>query len=215
MSAHKPTVCRVLIADDHAIVRSAVRALLESIEGVEIVGETADGLATIAQSRALRPDLLVLDVSMPKVDGLAVLGEIRRWSPTTRVVVMTGIAAKGTLQQMRAAGAAGLLLKSCTPEELDLGFREVVAGGTFVAYDLRSVLDEPTLGETLTMRERQVLSLITQGRSNADIAALLNVSVKTAETHRMNLMRKLGVHSAAELTALAFREGLVSVPPGS
>jgi DNA-binding NarL/FixJ family response regulator len=200
--------CRVLIADDHAIVRSAARALLESIPGVEIVGEVADGLATIAQVKRLQPDLLLLDVAMPEASGLTVIGEVRRWSPKTRIAVLTGIATPATLRQLRA-GADGLLLKSCSPQELDYGLRRVIAGESYVAEELRPLLAAGAEVE-LTMRERQILALIAQGRSNAEIAALLNVSVKTADNHRTNLMRKLDLHSAAELVAYAFRQGLAS-----
>ena len=203
------TYCRVLIADDHGIVRGAVRLILEAIVGVEIVGEAEDGLSAIALAKRLKPDLLILDVAMPQAGGLAVLGEVRRWSPDTRVAVLTGISRGVTLAQLHASGAVGLLLKSCTPQELDHGLRCIVAGEEYVAEGVRALLGESERGAGLTMRERQVLSLAAQGKSNAEIAALLNISPKTVDNHRTNLMRKLDVHSAAGLTAVALREGLL------
>jgi DNA-binding NarL/FixJ family response regulator len=201
--------CRILIADDHAIVRDAVRLMLESVGGVEIVGEAEDGIATIALAKRLKPDLLVLDVAMPHAGGLAVIGEVGRWSPATRVAVLTGITRGVTLAQLRASGAVGLLLKSCTPQELDHGLRRIIAGEEYVADSVRALLGKGGAGAELTMRERQILTLAAQGKSNAEIAALLNISPKTADNHRTNLMRKLDVHSAAGLTAFALREGLL------
>jgi len=199
----------VLIADDHAIVRTALRQLLEAIPGVEVVSEAQDGLAAIALTKKLKPDLLLLDVSMPHVGGLAVIGEIVRWSPATRVAVVTGVTARTTLAQFVASGAVGLLLKSSPSQELDHGLRRIVAGESYIARDLRAALDAPSAMTTLTMRERQILELVAQGRSNGEIAAVLNISIKTADNHRTNLMRKLEVHSVAELMSLAQREGLV------
>jgi DNA-binding NarL/FixJ family response regulator len=198
-----------VIADDHAIVRSAVRMILASIEGVELVGEAEDGLETIALAKRLSPDLLLLDVAMPHVGGLAAIGEIRRWSPDTRVAVLTGITRALTLSQLRASGAVGLLLKSCPPQELAEGLRAIVAGEEYIATSVRRLLDASEAAPVLTMRERQILSLVAKGRTNVDIARLLHISPKTADNHRTNLMRKLAVHSAAELTSIAVREGLL------
>ena len=203
--------CRVLIADDHQLIRQAIRTLLRAIEGVAIVAEADDGFATIALAKKLKPDLLLLDVAMPKAGGLAVIGEVKRWSPATRVAVLTGITGTNTLVQLRDSGAVGLLSKVCTAQELDHGLRRIIAGEEYVSEDLRAVVEAGGAIGALTMRERQVLALAAQGSSNAEIAALLNISTKTAENHRTNLMRKLGVHSAAELVALVLRENLQGV----
>jgi len=200
--------CRVLIADDHVLIRQSVRLLLRAVEGVQIVAEADDGFAAIALAKKLKPDLLLLDVAMPKAGGLAVFGEVKRWSPATRVAVLTGITATSVLVQLRNSGAVGLLSKVCPAQELDRGLRRIIAGEEYVSEDLRAVVEAGgTLG-ALTMRERQILELAAQGSSNAEIAALLNISTKTAENHRTNLMRKLGVHSAAELVALGLRENV-------
>jgi DNA-binding NarL/FixJ family response regulator len=198
---------RVLIADDHAIVRSALRSLLEGIQNVDIVGEADDGLTAIALTKKLQPDLLLLDVMMPGANGVAVVGEVKRWSPATRVVVFTGVTAEGTLRQFRDS-VAGLMLKSCTPQELDYGLRRIMAGESYISERLRQILTEPSSVVQLTMRERQVLALIAQGQSNAEIAQVLNLSAKTADNHRTNIMRKLDIHSTAELVTFAFRQGM-------
>jgi DNA-binding NarL/FixJ family response regulator len=196
-----------LIADDHAIVRSALRSLLEGIENVDIVGEADDGLSAIALAKKLQPDLLLLDVMMPGANGIAVVGEVKRWSPATRVVVVTGVTAEGTLRQFRDS-VAGMMLKSCAPQELDYGLRRIMAGESYISEPLRQLLAEPSGAVQLTMRERQVLALIAQGQSNAEIAHVLNLSAKTADNHRTNIMRKLDIHSTAELVAFAFRQGM-------
>ena len=184
-----------------------MRSLLEGIENVDIVGEADDGLTAIALTKKLQPDLLLLDVMMPGANGVAVVGEVKRWSPATRVVVFTGVTAEGTLRQFRDS-AAGLMLKSCTPQELDYGLRRIMAGESYISERLRQILAEPSGGVQLTMRERQVLALIAQGQSNAEIAQVLNLSAKTADNHRTNIMRKLDIHSTAELVAFAFRQGM-------
>jgi DNA-binding NarL/FixJ family response regulator len=207
---HDPSTigCRVLIADDHELIRQAVRPLLRAIEGVVIVAEADDGFAAIALAKKLKPDLLLLDVAMPNAGGLAVIGEVKRWSPATRVAVLTGITGASVLAQLRDSGVVGLLSKTCTAQELDRGLRHIVAGEEYVSEDLRAIVESGGALGALTMRERQVLALAAQGSSNTEIAALLNISAKTAENHRTNLMRKLGVHSAAELVALVLRDNV-------
>jgi DNA-binding NarL/FixJ family response regulator len=198
-----------LIADDHAIMRDAVRMILATIEGVEIVAEAADGMQAVAQAKRFKPDVLLLDVAMPQMGGLAAIGEIRRWSPETRVVVFTGIERAVTLNELRASGAVGVLLKSCTAQEITDGLRAVIAGEEYIAKGVRELLESGGPVGDLTTRERQVLSFVAHGKTNAEIARVLNISPKTAEHHRTNLMRKLDVHSAAELLAVALREGML------
>ncbi len=202
-----PQRCKVLIADDHALVRNGVRPLLESIPGVEVVGEANNGITAIALTKKHKPDVLVLDISMPLAGGTAVLGEVRRFSPHTRIAVLTGIDSARRLAQMQAGGAEVILLKSCEPQELLQGFRAAIAGLPFVATGARSPLASRDAFADLTRREQQILSLAARGNTNAEIAALLSISGKTVDNHRTNLMRKLDVHSAAELAALAIREG--------
>jgi DNA-binding NarL/FixJ family response regulator len=199
----------VLIADDHAILRNAVRLILATIDGVEVVAEAEDGMQAVALAKRHKPDLLLLDVAMPQMGGLAAIGEIRRWSPETRVVVFTGINRAATLNELRASGAVGVLLKSCTPAEIAEGLSAVIEGREYLAADVRAILESGGPMAELTTRERQILSLVAQGKTNAEIAGMLYISPKTADNHRTNLMRKLDVHSAAELLAVALREGLL------
>lgn len=201
--------CRIVIADDHDIVREATRPLLTSIPGVEIVGEVDNGVTAIALVKRLQPDLLVLDIAMPHASGVVVLGESRRWSPLTRIAVLTGVSASGVLAEIAASGVAGLMSKSSPAAELRAGLGTIVAGGTYVCAEVAAILAETRGLRELTARERQVLSLAVQGKSNAEIAALLNISPKTVDNHRTALMRRLDVHSIAELVAFALREGLL------
>jgi DNA-binding NarL/FixJ family response regulator len=153
--------------------------------------------------------LLVLDIAMPHASGVVVLGEARRWSPLTRIAVLTGVRASGVLAEVAASGVAGLLSKSSPTAELRAGFETIVAGGIYVCSDVAETLAATRGLRDLTARERQVLSLAVQGKSNAEIAALLNISPKTVDNHRTTLMRRLDVHSIAELVAFALREGLI------
>jgi DNA-binding NarL/FixJ family response regulator len=199
---------RVLVADDHAIVRNAVRSMIESIPGAQIVGDADNGIAAIALAKKLQPDVLVLDIAMPHAGGIAVLGEVRRFSPATRIVVLTGVSHARTFTDLQAAGVDVILTKSSGPDELLRGFRAAIAGAAFLSIEARSKLAAGEAFAALTLRERQVLSLAARGQSNAAIAAMLNISHKTVDNHRTSLMRKLDVHSVAELTATAIREGL-------
>ena len=200
---------RIVIADDHAIVRGAIRPLLEEQRGVQIVGEAEDGMTAIALTKALQPDILVLDVSLPHASGIVVMNEVQRWSPNTRVIVLTGIAKAAVLAQLAHSGAAGILLKSCSTQELVCGFRSVLSGDQYIAVEAREAMATESLLSQLTPRESQILSFALQGRTNAEIAAALHISQKTADNHRTNLMRKLNVHSITELTLLASRAGLL------
>lgn len=200
-----------MVVDDHAIVRDAARRLLESIPAVEVVGEADNGIAAIALAKRLQPDLLVLDIALPHASGSVVLAEVKRWSPSTRVAVFTAVTGAGLLREAHASKVAGILLKSCSAEELQRGFSAIVAGRTYVCAEAQAILDSTAATESLTARERQVLSLAVRGKTNAEIADVLCISPKTADNHRTNLMRKLDVHSMPELVAFALREGLLDL----
>lgn len=205
--------CRTLIADDHAIVRGATRLLLESIGGVEVVGEADNGVAAVALAKHLQPDLLVLDIAMPHASGVIALEEIRRWSPGTRVAVFTAVTGAGVLGEVRASDVAGILLKSCSSEELRCGFCAIVAGDQYMCEQVDAILASAGNMWNLTARERQVLSFAVRGKTNNEIGNMLGISPKTADNHRTNLMRKLNVHSNAELVAFALQEGLLDLAP--
>ena len=202
--------CKAVIADDHMFVRDTVRSMLVATPGVEIVGEADNGITTIALVKRLKPDLLVLDVAMPHASGMMVLGEVRRWSEATRVAIFTGVVAPGVLRQVMDSDVAGVLLKTCDTEELRRGFDVIVSGGCYVAKDVRQLIAGAEALPELTMRERQVLTAITQGHSNAAIAKLLNISHKTVDNHRTSVMRKFNAHSASELIASAIAHGLLA-----
>jgi len=203
-----------VIADDHAIVRSGLRAALEApglIEdpGVTVLGEAANGLEAIALVRKHRPHLLLLDVQMPMAGGTEVVLEVRRWSPDTRIVILTGVSALGKLSELIEAGVDGLFSKATQNDELYRSLPLILRGGRHVAAPILAALEDRPNTPPLTDRERQTLNQIVAGRSNKEIAEVLGISVKTVDRHRTNLMQKLGVHSVAQLIAFALREGLI------
>ncbi|MEL7199623.1 MAG: response regulator transcription factor [Pseudomonadota bacterium] len=200
---------RAIIADDHAIVRRSLSEILAEIGTVEVVAEAENGLDTIALVKQHRPDLLLLDAAMPLARGVQVYAEARRWSPDTKVAVVTGFTATGMLADWLAAGVDGLFLKSAEPDEFKQGFIEILAGGKFVAQEVADKLEAEPDREALTDREREVLSLIAAGFQNVAIGEKLFISPKTVEKHRASLMAKLGVNSVSGLLVHALREGLL------
>ena len=203
-----------VIADDHAIVRSGLRAALEAKglieeDGIEVVGEAANGLEAIAAVRQHRPDLMLLDVQMPMAGGTEVLLEARRWSPETKIVVLTGISAVGKLSELVEIGVDGLFSKATNNDALYAALPKVLRGSRQIAGHITRLLEETPQISPLTDRERQCLNLIVAGRSNKEIADLLGISAKTVDRHRTSLMQKLDVHSVAQLIALALREALI------
>lgn len=200
---------RAIIADDHAIVRTSLGAILKEIGNVEVVAQAENGLETIALVKRYQPDLLLLDAAMPLARGVQVYGEARRWSPATRIVVVTGFTSTTMLADWLAAGVDGLFLKSADPSEMQQGFAEVLAGGKFVSQEVADKLAAEPDREPLTDREREVLSLIAAGHQNAAIGDQLCISPKTVEKHRASLMAKLRVNSVSGLLTHALREGLL------
>lgn len=200
---------RIVIADDHGLVRGALKDLIADIDGAEIVGETDNGLEAITLVRLHRPDLLTLDSAMPLAKGIEVYGEVRRWSPDTRIVVITGFAAVGHLADWIDAGVDGLFLKTCGTDELRKGLELVLSGGAFVSSAVMGKLESHEADASLTTRERQILHLIAAGYSNNEIAERLSISPKTVDNHRTRMMAKLNVHSLAQLLSYALKEGLL------
>lgn len=203
-----------VIADDHAIVRSGLKAALENerlVDGhnIQVVGEAGNGLDAIAAVKQHRPDMLVLDVSMPIAGGVEVLVETRRWSPDTRVIVFTGISAMGKVSELVEAGVDGLFSKAEDNEDLYQNVPMILQGGRYISPFFTSILDNAPQQSILTDRERQILNLIVAGQSNKEISAHLGISAKTVDRHRTNLMQKLDVHSVAQLIAYSLRVGLI------
>jgi DNA-binding NarL/FixJ family response regulator len=203
-----------VIADDHAIVRAGLRTALETpglieMDGIKVVAEAADGLQAIAALRQHRPQLMLLDVQMPHAGGLEVLVEARRWSPDTRIVVLTGVMALGKISELVSAGVDGLFSKGEDNSELYRQLPNILRGRKHIAEGFVRMLEDAPEQTALSARERQTLNLIVAGRSNKEIAETLGISAKTVDRHRTNLMQKLDVHSVAQLIAYALREGLI------
>ena len=200
-----------IIADDHALVRSGIKEILGLTGRVNVAGEAENGLEAISLVRQHKPDLLTLDIAMPYAQGIEIFGEVRRWSPDTRIIVFTGLTAVGLLSELVAAGVDGLFMKRGDPEHFSDGVRLILRGAKVIAPEILELLEEKETNVELTARERQILSLVASGCSNKEIAERLGVSLKTVDNHRTNLMRKLDVHSVAELLSYALREGLLDM----
>lgn len=197
-----------IIADDHEIVAASVRAILDEL-GVAVAGRAADGLAAIDLVKRHRPALLVLDIAMPGAKGIEVFTEARRWSPKTKIAVLTGLSSRGLLQQFAASDVEALMLKSQSAADIRDAVSGVLGGARYRSAELMRQLEKMSEAPVLTPREMQILSRIASGHNNREIAAALSISAKTVDRHRSNLMAKLGVHSVAELMAFALREGLL------
>ncbi|WP_127598835.1 response regulator transcription factor [Nitratireductor alexandrii] len=199
----------VIIADDHALTVGGTRSAIGALSEFEVVGTAGNGIEAISQIKRLSPDCAVLDLVMPGASGLEVLLEARRWSPKTKIAVVTGSPSAKTLRRLIGAGADGLFLKSGSVEELCQGLRDIVAGRTVVGAGVRRYIEEGAANDSLTHRETEVLQCIARGLSNNGIAEHLGISAKTVDNHRTNLMRKLEVHSTATLLVRAMRDGLI------
>ena len=208
---------RILLADDHETVREGLKAILNSQADMEVIGEASNGNAAVAQALALAPDILVMDVSMPELNGLKATELIKQACPRVRVLTLTRHSDAGFIQQLFAAGAAGYLLKQSAADELVRAIRAVAAGGSFLDPQITGKViggyishqtrlgDEPQ-GE-LSERESEVLRLIAWGYSNKEIAARLSISVKTVEAHKANTMKKLGLTSRIDIVRYALLQG--------
>ena len=212
---------RVILADDHTLVRDGIRRILEGEADIGVVAEAADGHAAIEAVAQTEADVLVLDLTMPGRDGLDVLADVRRLRPELRVLVLTMHAGREYVARATQEGAAGYLLKDSAVQDLVSAVRAVVCGETYFSPAIRQQVvaaapDAPGVAHgvlALTDRERDVLRLLVRGLSSKEIASTLDISARTVETHRANLMRKLGVRSVALLTQLAIREGLADPAP--
>ena len=212
---------KIVIAEDHTILREGLRALLYSQEDLEVVGEAGDGREAIRQVEDLMPDLILMDLSMPKINGIEAIREIRKHIPQTRILALTVHKTEEFILEVLQAGADGYISKDASSEELMLAIRSVLKGKRYLCPSLAKVVIEgylesrrttesSTPWDTLTKREREILKLIAEGHKNKEIADYLCISVKTVEKHRANLMKKLDLHSAAALTAYAMERGLVT-----
>ena len=213
---------KLLIADDHQMMRECLRAMIEKEPDMTVIGETQDGLTTVDLARKLAPDVVVMDVSMPDLNGIEATRKIIKTNPNLKVVALSGHIDQHFVREMFTAGAVAYIHKQGASDELIRAIRDVMAGKMYISPDaargiVDSYLKRPQAPNTapvfaaLTEREREVLQLIAEGRSTKDMGGTLGVSIKTVETHRHNIMEKLNLRSVAELTKYAIREGITSV----
>jgi len=205
---------KVLLVDDHSLVRKGFRRILEDEPDIRVVGEAPNGLEAIAAADTLRPDVVVMDMSMPELDGVQATVEILKRLPETAVLVLSMYGEENYVRNALTAGARGYMLKDAIEVDLTSAVRAVAAGQQFFGPGVTApgemeVLENDNY-ERLTQRERQVLQLIAQGHSNKEIAGLLNLSVNTVSVHRANLMEALNIHRTADLVRYAIRKGLVT-----
>jgi len=205
---------RILLADDHVVVRQGFKAMLER-DGFEIIGEAGDGREAVKLAQQLRPDVALLDLAMPLLNGIDAAKQIVQASPGTRPILLTMFAEKHHVFAALRAGITGYLLKTRAVEDLELAIREVCKGGVYVSNGIgREVLQEyvanaEARSDPLTPREREVVQLVAEGKSTKEIASVLGISVKTADSHRSKIMQKLDIHEAAGLVRYAIRQGLI------
>ena len=219
----KKQIIKVLVADDHPVVRKGLQICLAKQAKMRIVGEAADGDEALRKARELSPDVVLMDISMPGMNGLAVTEVLRKEAPDMKVLILSVHTNKDYIFRVIQAGAHGYVSKEAPPEELVRAIESVHEGESYFPEDMaRAVLNEFVSSggkkepfSQLTIRERQVLVLIAQGRSNKEIADKLGIGVRTIETHRERVMRRLNIHSVAGLTKYAIANGLISIEGGS
>ncbi len=212
---------RILIADDHEIARQGIRSLLEDHAGWEVCGDAKDGREAVALAATLNPDVLLLDIGMPNLNGLDAARQILAISPDARILILTVHDSEQVVREVLATGARGFLLKSDAGRDLVAAVEALENQRTFFTPKVAQMMldgylrpHEPTEANAhtvLTPREREVIQLVAEGKTTKEIASALSLSVKTAETHRTNLMRKLDLHSVADLTLYAVRNGIVQI----
>lgn len=222
----KPT--RVLLAEDHTLVRAGIRALLQNLTGIQVVAEASDGREALRLIKTYQPDVVLMDIAMAGLNGLEATARVTKEFPTVRVIILSMHSNEEYVAQALRAGAAGYLLKDAVAAELELAVTAVARGETYlspvvskhvIADYLRRVGGRKTSGgggatsasELLTPRQREILQLIAEGRSTKEIASILHLSVKTVETHRTQLMARLDIHDVAGLVRYAIRIGLVAL----
>ncbi len=222
MKKRKPRKIKLLLVDDHPIVLEGIKSRLSAQEDLEVVGEAADGQEALRKAKELRPDLVLMDISMPNMSGLEAVTLLRKRVPDSKIVILTMHDNREYIARIIRLGARGYLLKDTSPAELIRAIKLIHAGGVFFSPAVsRVLLDElasgkkgkspPAKAAELSEREREVLVLIADGRSNKEIAARLGVGVRTVETHRERIMRKLNIRTVAGLTKFAIANGMVEL----
>jgi DNA-binding NarL/FixJ family response regulator len=211
---------RILLADDHSIVRKGLRSILEEDSSLEVVGEASNGREAVELCQTLQPHIAVMDVSMPQLNGLEAASQVQRVAAGTKVIMLSMYRDETYLLRALTAGARGYLLKDAAEDEILPAVLAVIGGNTYFSSSIsETLLDEhirylqkrglQDSYDLLTEREKEVLQLLAEGRSNKEVAGVLNVSLSTVETHRTNMMQKLNLHSAAEIVLYAVRKKLI------
>jgi DNA-binding NarL/FixJ family response regulator len=212
---------RILVADDHGIVRKGLRFILERQQDLEVAGEAADGREAVRLARELQPQVIVMDIAMPHLNGIDAATQILRHDPQARIIILSMYADEEFLVRALTAGVKGYLLKDSAEHDLVRAVRAVASGKSFFSPAMAQTLAEDYVRqlqqrglrdsyELLTEREREVLQLLAEGKSNKEAAGLLNISAYTVETHRMHLMQKLNLHNTAEIVLYAVRKKIIS-----
>jgi DNA-binding NarL/FixJ family response regulator len=213
---------RILLADDHTLVRAGLRKLLESFPDFDVVGEAADGLSLLCLAVELQPDLVLMDISMPGLNGLDATARLVKTQPQTKIIILSMYQTEEYVRQALRQGAHGYLLKDAAPIELELAIAAVLQGRTYLSpavskgilsdYVHRLRIEEAP-GDKLTARQREVLQLIAEGNSTKEIARQLSLSAKTVDSHRSQLMKQLDIHEVTGLVRYAIRMGIISSDP--
>ena len=216
------SAARIVLADDHQVVRLGLRTLLESEPGFEVIGEAGDGLEAVQMAERCSPEVVILDLQMPRLNGIEAARQIQARSPQIRVVILSVFDSEAYVVEALSAGASAYVLKQSTTEDLVVAVREALAGKrylspslseraieTYIHYVQSAKAGELDVIETLTPREREVLNLAAQGCATAEIGRRLSLSPRTVETHRAHLMRKLGLHSQVDLARFALERGIL------
>jgi DNA-binding NarL/FixJ family response regulator len=211
---------RIVIAEDYTIVRQGLKSLLDSFSDLEVVGEAVDGKQAIDSVARLRPDLVLMDLSMPKTDGITAIKEIKTRLPETKILALTVHKTEGHVRMALESGADGYILKDASCTELEMAIRNILDGKSYLSPEISNGIirgylsgikaaKTATMTGSLTPREVEVLKLIAEGYKSREIGDYLSISINTVDKHRANLMRKLDLHSASALTHFALKEGLV------
>lgn len=211
---------KILLADDHAILRHGLSQMLQQQEDMEIVGQASDGISAIQLARELHPDVIIMDIRMPDMNGIEACREILRDCPERKIISLSMHSSKRFVIEMFKAGASGYLLKDCDFEELAEAIRTVMGGKTYLSPSISDVIvdhyvrskepDKSSVFSVLSKRERQVLQLLAEGKTTKQVGLQLHISPKTVEAHRLNIMNKLNIDNIAQLTKYAIQEGITS-----
>lgn len=212
---------KMMIVEDHQLLREGLKTMISTFENIEVVDEAKDGLEAIRKVRKVQPDIILLDLSMPKMDGISVMKEVKSQFPEIKILALTIHEVDHYVLEAFDAGADGYCIKNACRKELEIAVKSVIEGKRYVSPGITSnilqgyiegqkKLKERSTWDTVTQREREILKLIAEGYLNKEIAEFLNISVKTVEKHRANIMKKLNLHNVASLTAYAIERGLIN-----